>query len=130
AAFALLLEFLQRWVDTGQELKDNRRRDVGHDAQAEDGALVKVAAAEQRYEPQYLPEGALLHGGALLEHLLLVDERQRHVVADPVDNQEQQGDPDLLGQFRDLEDGDDLIHKRPPTTMRGETRVNRQLVIG
>ena len=46
AAFALLLQLLQRRLDAAQELEDNRGRDVGHDAQAEDRGLAELAGAE------------------------------------------------------------------------------------
>jgi hypothetical protein len=55
-----------------------------------------------------LAQRALLH--ARLEHFFLIDHRERDVEADPIDAQEQQRDADLLSQFRDFENGDDLIH--------------------
>src|SRR5205085_4328922 len=79
AALALLLELLQRRVDRGEQLEDDGRRDVRHDAPAEDGALAEGAAGEQRYVAERLAEQALLRAGHRLGHLLLVDERQRHV---------------------------------------------------
>ena len=39
----------------------------------------------------------------LVRERLLVDERHRDVVADAVDRQQQQGDPDLARQLGDLE---------------------------
>ena len=55
-----------------------------------------------------MAQSALLH--ALLDHFFLVDERQGHVETDPVDAQEQQGNADLQAQFRDFENGDELVH--------------------
>ena len=47
------------------------------------------------------------------DHLVLVDDRQRHVEADAVDGQEEERDEDLLAQFRDLEDGEELAVHQP-----------------
>jgi hypothetical protein len=48
AGLAFFLELLQRRDDRREELEDDRRRDVRHDAEAEDRALAQVAAGEQR----------------------------------------------------------------------------------
>ena len=44
--FAFLLQLFDRLPDAAQQLEDDRRRDVGHDAQAEDRGLAQVAGAE------------------------------------------------------------------------------------
>src|SRR5262249_32985095 len=83
----------------------------GHDAQAEDGGVAEVAAAEHRHEAEDVAERpAAAHGGV---HLALVDEGHRDRVADAVDGQEEQGQEDLLPQFRNDEDGLDLAHVQP-----------------
>ena len=46
AALAFLLQFFQRRIDAAEQLEDNRGRDVGHDAQAEDRRLAQLAGAE------------------------------------------------------------------------------------
>ena len=89
AALALLHHRLERWDNAGQELKDDRGRDVRHDPQAEDRAHADRRAAEHR-------DGAEELAGRVTALLLLpvlqlglVDDRQRDVEADPVDGQEQ-----------------------------------------
>ena len=47
AQFAFLLQPGQRLIHHGQQLEDDRRRDVRHDAQGEYGQPAQVAAAEQ-----------------------------------------------------------------------------------
>ena len=88
AALAFLLQLLQRRIDGAEQLEDDGRGDVGHDAQAEDGALAQVAAAEHRHEVEDVAERPAA-ADALVD-LVLVDERQRDGVADAVDGQEQQ----------------------------------------
>ena len=46
ARLPFLLQFLQGRVDRLQQLEDDRSSDVGHDAQAKDGALTERAARE------------------------------------------------------------------------------------
>ncbi len=41
AALAFLLQLFQRRIDAAEQLEDDRGRDVGHDAQAEDRGLVE-----------------------------------------------------------------------------------------
>ena len=47
AEFAFLLQLRERLVDDGEQLEDDRRRDVRHDAEGEDGELAEVAAGEE-----------------------------------------------------------------------------------
>ena len=63
AQFAFLLQLGQRLIDHGQQLQNDRRRDVRHDAQGENRQPAQVAAAEQIDKAQH---GALV----LLEELL------------------------------------------------------------
>ena len=46
ARFAFLLQLFQRRIDAAQKLEDDRGRDVGHDAQAEDRGLAQIRGAE------------------------------------------------------------------------------------
>ena len=52
AEFAFLLDARQRLIDHGQQLEDDRRGDVGHDAQRKDGHSAQVAAAEQIHQAE------------------------------------------------------------------------------
>src|SRR5262249_5844019 len=92
------------------------RRDVRHDAEREDARRGEIAAGEERHEAKQLAQRALGALGHLLGHLLLVDYRERYVVADPVDDQEQQRDENLPPQFGDQEDRNDLAHGTSPTS--------------
>ena len=47
AEFAFLLKLRERLVDDGEQLEDDRRRDVRHDAEGEDGELAQVSAGEE-----------------------------------------------------------------------------------
>ena len=115
-AFPPALSFLHHGLEGGddaaQELEDDRRRDVGHDAQAEDRAHADRRAAEHGDGAEQLAGGV----GALLlfpvAQLGLVDDRQRNVEADPVDGQEHGGEEDLPPQLGHLEDGQQLVHVR------------------
>ncbi len=46
AGLALLAELLNRLPDAAEQLEHNRGRDIGHDAQAEDGHLTQVGGGE------------------------------------------------------------------------------------
>jgi hypothetical protein len=46
AEFAFLLQLGQRLIDDGEQLEDDRCRDVGHDAKREDGKPAKISAGE------------------------------------------------------------------------------------
>ena len=47
AELAFLLQLGQRLIDDGEQLEDDRRRDVRHDAEREDRQLAQVAAGEE-----------------------------------------------------------------------------------
>ena len=72
-ALAFLLQLFQRRVDAGEELEDDRRRDVGHDAQAEDacaGSGCRRRTSRRSRAPGRAPPDCRLHR---LGHLRLVD---------------------------------------------------------
>ena len=56
AEFAFLLQLGQRLIDDGEQLEDDRRRDVRHDAEGEDGELAQVAAGEEVDQAEREPE--------------------------------------------------------------------------
>ncbi len=95
ARLAFLLQRLELRRDGGQELDDDRGRDVRHDVQREDRHAVDAAAGEH-------VEHAEDAAGLRLEHLLPdvgVDAGQRNVGAEPIDQQRTQGEPDALLQL-------------------------------
>ncbi len=102
AAFAFFLQPFERGPDAAQELKNNGRRNVGHDAQTEDRDLIQLTGAEQRdlFEQSAQPAGRI----EIAFHLLLIDYRQRDLPANAIDQQQGQREEDLLAQLRDRED--------------------------
>jgi hypothetical protein len=105
AGLALLLELLQGRHHRDQKLEDDRRRNVRHDAQAEDGGLLQVAAGEKLKVLGQLAQGAA--ASHLRGHPLLVHPRHGHVKPDPVDAQQPHGEQHLVAEFRNLEDVDE-----------------------
>ena len=106
ARLALLVEGLEVRDDHAQQLHDDRRGDVRHDAEREDRQLQQRAAREQVDQRQQtlgaggLPE-ALLHVGE-------VDERRRNVRAEAVQGDDRQRECDLppkVGGTEDPRDG-------------------------
>src|SRR5262249_4853669 len=95
-----------------EQLKNDRRGDIGHDAQGKYGGIAQVAAGEERYEAEELPQRPLRRLRHFLGHQFLIDHRQGDVEADAVDDEEEQRDEDLAPQLRDHEDRDDLAHGR------------------
>ena len=83
AQFAFLLEFFERRDHHLQQLQNDGRGDVGHDAQGKDGEPAEHAAAEQIDEAEQ-------RAGILLEELrqaVGIDPRRRDVPAEPVHGQ-------------------------------------------
>ena len=111
-ALSFLHHGLERGHDASQKLKDDRRRDIGHDSQAEDRAHANRRAAKHRHGTEQLASrvGALLF--LPVPQLRLVDDRQGNVKADPVDGQEHGREENLPPQFGHLEDGQQFFHGR------------------
>ena len=80
----------------GQQLQDDARGDVGHDAQREDGQLQQRAAGEQidqRVEALLVPLGGL---GEAEVNPLHVDVRGWDDRAQPEESEDPEGEEDLL----------------------------------
>ena len=95
---AFLLQLLQRRRDGGEQLHDNRRRDVGHDRQREDRHAPQRAAGEHVEHAEHALR-------LLLEDAVQgdrIDPRHRDVGAQAVDHQRGQREPDPLLQLRRL----------------------------
>jgi hypothetical protein len=103
---ALLLPLLQLRDHHGQDLHDDRGRDVGHHAQGEHGELRDGAPGEEAQEL----EGTGLPG-VVLERLQRrdVDPRHRHVRAEPVQQDHEHGEGDLVAEILHLEH---VLHAR------------------
>ncbi len=98
ARFALFLEGFELRRHAGQQLNDDRRRNVRHDVQREDRHAVDTAAGEH-------VEHAENTAGLRLEDLIpdvRVDARQRDVGAQPINKQRTQCEPDALFEFVSL----------------------------
>jgi hypothetical protein len=98
---ALLLPLLQLGDHHAEDLHDDRRRDVRHDPQGEDGELGDGSTGEGGEQTE--------HTTGLGSQLQVfddpeVDARHRHVGTEPVDRHHEQGEEQLVAQLRDLED--------------------------
>ena len=101
---AFLADGLQARNHLRQDCEDDRRTDVGHDAQREHGTLAQRAAGEHVHQAQQLPAGA---GAHLLEQGLEgfdVDARQGHEFAHVAYGQQPHGDKQLPAQVTDAPD--------------------------
>jgi len=105
AQLAFFLNARQRLIDHGQKLKDNRRGDVGHDAQRENCHAAQRAAAEQVHEAQRRP--ALLVEEVLQLHP--IDAGCGNPRAQTVDGQDAQREQNALAQIGNPEDVEKLF---------------------
>jgi len=104
AALAFLLQRLEVRHHRGQELHDDRGRDVGHDPEREHGHAADGAAREHVHHPEHA-------AGMLLEDLGKrrgIDAGERDIGADPGDDQRTQGEPDALLQLFGLGEGAEI----------------------
>ena len=108
AELAFLLELRERLVDDGEQLEDDRRRDVRHDAEGEDGELAQVAAGEEVDEAE---RGA----GVLIEELgehVGVDAGGGDVRSETIDGQHAKREEDALAEVGDAEDVCEFLEHR------------------
>ncbi len=108
---AFLLQLLEMRRDGGEQLDDDRRRDIRHDVEREDRHAPDRAAREH-------VEHAENAGLVLPEHVgkgLRVDAGDRDIGAEPIDQQRAEREPDALlqlvglGEGREIEIGDELF---------------------
>ena len=100
AELAFLRQPLEVRPDDGQQLQDDRRADVGHDAQREDRHLRQVPAREHVVEAEHRVLGLF---GEQRERLG-VHARRRDVIADAVHGQQPEREQHAIAQLRDRED--------------------------
>jgi len=105
AQLAFLLNARQGFIDHGEQLEDDRRRNVRHDAQREDGHLAQVAAAEQVHQPQ---GRSALRAEELFQQFA-VYARGRNVRAQPIDGEDEEGEQNPLAQVGNPEDIEKLL---------------------
>src|SRR5438445_5810760 len=92
--FTFLLQLSQGLIHYRQQLQDDGRRDVGHDAQSENGQLAQLPATEQIHETQE-------RAPVLLEELLQlvgIDAGRRDVPAKTIHGQQSQRKQNPLAQ--------------------------------
>ncbi len=107
AKLSLFLQFSQRLVDHSQQLQNDGRRDVGHDAQGEDRQLACVATAEHVNKAEEGTATPLKQRGQFVG----VDARRGHVRSQAVDGQEAEREEHTLAQVRDAENVRQLIEQ-------------------
>src|SRR6202008_2633204 len=103
AALPLPAQLLQPRDDHGEQLEDDRRGDVRHDAEREDRQRQQRTAGEQ---VQQREDAALLTGLQGLDALLYVPVRHtgaRQRGAQPVDRDDEDGEQQLFAQVRSAE---------------------------
>src|SRR5262249_23144503 len=81
---AFLLQLCQGLINNREQLKNNRRRDVRHDAKSKDGKSLELSTAEEIYKSQIAP--ALLLKKLLKE--VHIDSRRGDVTADTIDGEQ------------------------------------------
>ena len=98
---AFLAKVVERFEHHGQQLQNDARADIRHDAKGEDRQIPERAAAEHVEEPEQ-PRALLVHHRV---HDGAIDPRNRHEDADPVDRQEpdrENDPPPELGHLADV----------------------------
>ena len=91
----LLVQVVKSWDDDPQQLNDDRRRDVGHDAQREDRQLQQSTTREQVHEVKQRGLGLLRHTAL---HGLRVDAGRRNERPEPEHGHDEQGKEQLPTQ--------------------------------
>ncbi len=107
AEFAFFLQLFECGNNDGQQLQDDRRRDVRHDSQRKDRQPADIAAGEKIEEPE---NGAVLAGEEVLP-AVDVDSRSRNETAKPVNSQHRECKQHPLPEVRNAEDIADRLKK-------------------
>ena len=115
ALLAFFVELVELGHDDGEQLDDDRRRHVRHDAEREDRHLLQRAAREH---VEHAEERARATLGDHVVHLDAVDARDRDEHADPVDSHHRKREQDPLAELRHLEN----IWRSSRTTFRPSAR--------
>src|SRR5579862_4141790 len=97
---AFFLQFCQRLIDHRQQLQNDRRRDVGHDAQRKNRQTAQLSARKQINETEERTPVLIKE----LREFVGVDARRRDVTAQPIHRQHGQREENALAQIRDAKD--------------------------
>src|SRR5262249_3340928 len=109
AHLAFLRELLEERPDDGEELQDDRRRDVRHDAEGEDRETAQRAAGEEVEEAEH----AAAHRFEELRERDGIDARRRNVRAEAIHREQREREEHALAQILDrpdVADGLDDVH--------------------
>ena len=98
--FAFFLQLFKRWHHYCQQLQDDRRSDVGHDAQSENGQPPETSPAEHI---QVAEQSALILPEELFQ-FVRVDPRGRDVPTQAIHRQQSQREQEPLAQIRNAKD--------------------------
>src|SRR5262249_5752868 len=98
-------KFLERFVEDSEQLENDRRRDVGHDAERKHGHATKLPAGEEINEAQ---EGAAILLDIALKELG-IDSGDRNVRADAIDCQQPEREQNALAEVRNAKDVEQLV---------------------
>jgi hypothetical protein len=97
---AFLLQLLEPRDDHGEQLDDDARRDVGHDAQREHRELEQRSAGEQVDQGVDACVGTAFDLSNALLDVRVGNARSRDACPDAVDREDPEGEEDLLPQVR------------------------------
>ena len=124
---SLFLPLLELRDHDREDLHDDRRRDVGHDAQREERELRECLTAEQCQEGE---DATLL--GLLLDRVdrVLIDAGRREVRTQPIDRQHEDREQDLVAKVRHLHDVPDrrphrALQRKDDQRRHGSRRAGR-----
>jgi hypothetical protein len=120
---AFLAQFLQPRNRGLQQLENDRRRDVRHDAQPENGGLAERSAREDRAVLQNLAEtvGVFRGLGRSLDQFRLIHAGERNPEPDAIDHQHAKRKQHAVAQLGNPEDIDDCLQHngyREPKRLR------------
>ena len=100
---ALLRQLLQRRHNRDQQLKNNRRRNIRHDAQAEDRALPEITAREELEVIHQIADRTPAAGSPTGTHRLLVHTGHGHAEPNPIGRKHPDRKQDLVTKLRNFE---------------------------
>src|SRR5213075_931075 len=103
--FAFFLQLRQWLIHNGEQLQNDRRCDVRHDAEGKNRHAANVAAGKDVHKTQQ--RAAVLLDELLKQHR--VDARDRNVPANPVNRQQPQRKQNSFAQVGDAEDVGQLL---------------------
>ena len=106
--FAFLLQLGQRLIDHGQQLQNDGRRDVGHDAQGENRQAAQLSAGKQIDETQ---QAAFVLLEELLQ-LVRIHTRRGNVSAQAIHRQQPKRKQNALAQVRNAKDVGQFLQHR------------------